>query len=180
MKYIPEGEICKSTLRKRSVFALMSTYMKNKNIQALDLKLIEFFKRTFQPVARFSVFVIFFWFGVIKLLGLSPASPLAEALTAKTVGMQYFEPLFYTIAVLECLVGILFLFPQLTRVVIPLLLFHMVIVCSPLVLVPEFTWQAFMVPTLEGQYIIKNAVVIAVAVGIAASTPPLASRKTFD
>ena len=154
--------------------------MKNKkvNIQALDLTLIAFFNRTFQPVARFSVFLIFFWFGLIKLLGQSPASPLAEALTAKTVGTQYFEPLFYVIAILECIVGILFLFPKLTRVVIPLLLFHMAIVCSPLVLVPEYTWQSFMVPTLEGQYIIKNAVVIAVAIGIAASTTPLVKRKT--
>ncbi len=150
---------------------------KNTHIQTFDLKLIAFFNRTFQPVARFSVFLIFFWFGFIKLLGLSPASPLAEALTAKTVGIQYFETLFYTIAILECIVGILFLFPKLTRIVIPLLLLHMVIVCSPLVLVPEYTWQSFMVPTLEGQYIIKNAVVIAVAIGIAASTTPLVKRK---
>ncbi|MEO5691373.1 MAG: hypothetical protein ABIQ64_04255 [Candidatus Saccharimonadales bacterium] len=156
--------------------------MKHKkiDIQAFDLKLIAFFNRTFQPVARFSIFLIFFWFGFIKLLGLSPASPLAEALTAKTVGMQYFEPLFYAIAVLECIVGILFLFPKLTRIVIPLLLFHMVIVCSPLVLVPEYTWQSFMVPTLEGQYIIKNAVVIAVAIGIAASTTPLSNQRPND
>ena len=152
--------------------------MKNKkiDIHSLDLRLIAFFKRTFNPVARFSVFLIFFWFGLIKLLGLSPASPLAEALTARTVGMQYFDPLFYTLAFLECVVGVLFLFPKLTRVVVPLLLFHMAIVCSPLVLVPDYTWQSFMIPTLEGQYIIKNAVVIAVAIGIAASTTPLVKK----
>lgn len=143
----------------------------------IDLRLIAFFKRTFQTVARVSVFLIFFWFGFIKLLGISPASPLAEALTEKTVGLQYFDTLFIAIALLECLVGILFLFPKATRVVIPLLLFHMAIVCSPLLLVPEFTWQQFLVPTLEGQYIIKNAVVIAVAIGIAASTSPLRNNK---
>lgn len=145
---------------------------------AIDLRLIAFFKRTFQPIARVSVFLIFFWFGFIKLLGISPASPLAEALTEKTVGLQYFDTLFTAIALLECLVGILFLFPKATRIVIPLLLFHMAIVCSPLVLVPEFTWQQFFVPTLEGQYIIKNAVVIAVAIGIAASTAPLRTSKS--
>ena len=146
---------------------------KKPDYQAIDLRLIEFFKRTFIPVARLSVFLIFFWFGAIKLLGLSPASPLAEALTAKTVGIEYFDALFALIALLECVVGILFLFPRLTRIVIPLLLFHMAIVCSPLILIPEYTWQQFMVPTLEGQYIIKNAVVIAVAIGIAASATPL-------
>lgn len=139
----------------------------------LDLRLITFFGRTFLPFARFSIFLIFFWFGLIKLLGLSAAGPLAEALVAKTVGLQYFEPLFYLLAAIEVVIGVLFLFPRATRVVVPLLLFHMLLVCSPLLLVPEFTWQQFGVPTLEGQYIIKNAVVVAVAIGIAASTKPL-------
>lgn len=146
-------------------------------IQAIDLKLIAFFRRTFIPVARFSIFLIFFWFGFIKLLGLSPASPLAEALVSKTVGIQYFDALFYILAAVECIIGILFLFPKATRIVIPLLLFHMLIVCSPLIFVPEYTWQEFAVPTLEGQYIIKNAVVIAVAIGIAASAKPMRPRQ---
>jgi hypothetical protein len=49
----------------------------------------------------------------------------------------------------------------------------MIIVCSPLVFVPELTWKSFLVPTLEGQYIIKNIVVIALAFGVAANTKPL-------
>lgn len=144
-----------------------------KHIEAVDQRLINFFRRTYIPVARGSIFIVFFWFGILKVFGLSPASPLAEALTAKTIGLQYFDPLFVTLAIIECVIGVLFLFPRLTRVVIPLLLFHMAIVCSPLVLVPELTWQSFAVPSLEGQYIIKNAVVVAVAIGIAASTQPL-------
>jgi uncharacterized membrane protein YkgB len=157
----------------------MLRVMKNKKIsyKTIDLSLIAFFKRTFVPVARFSIFLIFFWFGVIKLFGISPASPLAEALTAKTVGLQYFDVLFFLLSLVECAIGILFLFPKATRVVIPLLLFHMAIVCSPLLLVPELTWQQAFVPTLEGQYMIKNAVVIAVAIGIAATTVPLNNKK---
>ncbi len=150
---------------------------KKLNYRAIDLRVIAFFKRTETPVARFAIFLIFFWFGFIKLLGLSPASPLAQALTAKTVGMQYFHLLFMILAFVECLIGVLFLFPKLTRVVVPLLLVHMAIVCSPLVLVPEYTWQQAFVPTLEGQYILKNAVVIAVAIGIAASARPLKARS---
>ncbi|MDB5171168.1 MAG: hypothetical protein JWO35_862 [Candidatus Saccharibacteria bacterium] len=150
---------------------------KKLNYQAIDLKLIAFFRRTFIPVARVSIFLIFFWFGAIKLLGLSPAGPLAKALIDKTVGLQYFDTLFVILALLECIIGLLFLLPRATRIVVPLLLVHMLIVCSPLLLVPHYTWQSFLVPTLEGQYIIKNAVVIAVAIGIAASTQPLAARK---
>jgi uncharacterized membrane protein YkgB len=151
--------------------------IKKHTYESIDVRVIDFFKKIYIPAARISIFLIFFWFGFIKLLGLSPASPLAQALTAKTVGMQYFDALFIILAAIECLIGILFLFPKMTRVVIPLLLFHMLIVCSPLVLVPEYTWQSPFIPTLEGQYIIKNAVVVAVAVGIAASTRPLVRKK---
>jgi uncharacterized membrane protein YkgB len=153
--------------------------IKKDTYESIDLRIIGFFKRTYIPVARVSIFLVFFWFGLIKILGLSPASPLAEALTTKTVGMQYFDALFIILAIIECIIGLLFLFPKMTRVVIPLLLFHMVIVCSPLVLVPEYTWQQPFVPTLEGQYIIKNAVVVAVAIGIAASTRPLARKSAI-
>lgn len=142
-------------------------------IHEFDQGLIDFFGKSFVPFARFSIFLIFFWFGLIKLLGISPAGPLAEALVAKTVGMEYFDPLFYMLAAVECVIGLLFLLPRATRIVVPLLLFHMILVCSPLLIVPEFIWQQFGVPTLEGQYIIKNAVVVAVAIGIAASAKPL-------
>ena len=152
--------------------------VKKQTVEAIDLRIISFFKSTYLLVGRLALFIIFFWFGYIKLIRLSPASPLAEALTAKTVGLQFFHPLFMTIALLECLIGILFLFPKAVRVTIPLLFFHMAVVCAPLLLVPELTWQAPFVPTLEGQYIIKNVVVIAVAFGIAAHTEPLLKQTT--
>jgi hypothetical protein len=95
----------------------------------------------------------------------------------QTVGLQYFNTLFKVLAVYECLIGIMFLFPKLTRVVIPLLVIHLLIVCSPLVLVPHLAWTKPFVPTLEGQYIIKNLAIIGLAIGIAAQTQPLAAGK---
>jgi uncharacterized membrane protein YkgB len=62
--------------------------------------------------------------------------------------------------------------PKAVRITIPLLFIHMAVVCSPLILVPELTWQQPFVPTLEGQYIMKNLVVIALAFGVAANTKP--------
>jgi uncharacterized membrane protein YkgB len=146
--------------------------------QALDLRIIAFFKRSFIPVARVALFVVFFWFGFIKLTGMSPAGPLAEALTAKTVGAEHFDVLFRILAFLECAIGVLFLMPKMVRITIALLFIHMAVVCSPLVLVPEFTWERAFVPTLEGQYIIKNLVIVAVAFGIAAHTQPLLHKST--
>jgi uncharacterized membrane protein YkgB len=125
------------------------------------------------PAARVSIALIFLWFGLVKLIGVSPATPLARELTARTVGAEHFGVLFSSLALLECVIGILFLIPKLTRVATVMLLFHMVIVSSPLLLVPNLTWHGFLVPTLEGQYVIKNAVVVAAAMTIAGASKPL-------
>jgi uncharacterized membrane protein YkgB len=147
------------------------------NIKHLDLKIIAWLRRWFLPLARLAIFIIYFWFGALKLLGLSPATPLAEALVSRTVGAAHFDLLFHLLAGFECLIGILFLFPKATRVVIPLLFIHMLIVCSPLLLVPGLAWSKPFVPTLEGQYIIKNLAIAVLAIGIAAQTKPLAAKR---
>lgn len=149
-------------------------------IQNIDNIVIRLAKKWYVPIARFAFFIIFFYFGILKIAGLSPASTLAHALTERTVGLQYFDAAYITLAFVECLIGILFLIPQATRIVIALLFIHMAVVSSPLLLVPEYTWSAPFVPNLEGQYIIKNIALIAVAVGIAANETPLitaASKK---
>jgi uncharacterized membrane protein YphA (DoxX/SURF4 family) len=147
------------------------------NIKTVDLTIIGYLRRWFLPMARLAICAVYFWFGILKVFNLSPAGPLAQALVAKTVGLSHFHTLFIMLALYECLIGILFLVPKATRVVIPLLLIHMIIVCSPLLLVPHLAWSRAFVPTLEGQYIIKNLAIIALAIGIAAQTPPLARTK---
>lgn len=148
-----------------------------RQLEKIDSWIIETAKRVYMPMARIAFFVIFFYFGLLKLVGLSPASPLAEALTQRTVGMEYFDVLFIGLAVVECLIGLLFLVPKATRVVIALLFVHMAVVCSPLLLVPDMVWSGWLVPSLEGQYIIKNIALIAIAISIAAHTVPLKKRK---
>lgn len=147
------------------------------NINKLDKKLIKFFQRTYIPLARIAFFIVFFWFGLLKLTGISPAESMAEELIATTIGSQYFDVLFKLLAIIECAIGILFLIPKAVRVIIPILFIHMIIVCSPLFLLPSYTWQSLLVPTLEGQYIIKNIVIIALAFGVAANTSPLARKS---
>lgn len=145
-------------------------------IKNIDKTVIKWLQVSFLPVARIAIFIIYFYFGILKLFGQSPASPLALALVAKTVGSAHFDLLFKLLAVYECVLGVLFLFPKFTRIVIPMLFVHLIIVCSPLILVPNLAWTKPFVPTLEGQYIIKNIAIIALAMGIAAQTKPLSSR----
>ena len=60
------------------------------------------------PVARFGLFVIFFWFGILKVLGMSPASPLVAELFAKTIPFMSFGTFIILFGLFECLIGVLF------------------------------------------------------------------------
>ncbi len=145
------------------------------NIQKIDLHILHFLRKISIPLARFSIFVVFFWFGLLKVIDASPASPMVLTLLHKTQWMIPFTPPVFLVlfGLFEMLIGILFLIPGLERVVIPLLFFHMITTMMPLVLLPHMVWTGFLVPTLEGQYIIKNIVIIAVAIGIAAHLHPI-------
>jgi hypothetical protein len=148
-------------------------------IYELDRKSVAFARRAYPIATRTALFVVFFWFGIIKLLGVSPATPLALALTTRTVGPAHFRVLFDGLAVFECVIGVLCLIPRYVRLLILLLLVHMAVVCAPLVLVRELTWEAFLVPTMDGQYIIKNVLIIAAALGLAAHAGPRDQRDSF-
>jgi len=139
----------------------------------LDRRAVAFAARVYPVATRLALFVVFFWFGIVKLMGHSEAAGLALALATKTVGASHFHMMFDTLAIAECVIGILCLIPHAVRIVVAMLFVHMTIVCAPLVLVPELTWQRMLVPTLIGQYIIKNVLVIAAAFGLLAHASPL-------
>ena len=143
------------------------------SIKNIDIKLIHLFRRFSVPVARFGLFVVFFWFGVLKVIGLSPASALVQSLFQQTVPWMQFSTFLVLFGLFECLIGILFLIRGFERVVIPFLFIHMITTFLPLFVVPEETWSGFMVPTLEGQYIIKNLFIIATAMSIASRLHPI-------
>jgi uncharacterized membrane protein YkgB len=142
-------------------------------LKKIDLQLISFFKRMTIPSARFGIFVVFFWFGILKVIGLSPASGVVQRLFEQTIPFIPFDGFLIGFGVFECIIGILFLVKGFERIVIPMLLVHMITTFGPLFFLPTETWQQFMVPTLEGQYIIKNLVIIAAAIGIAAHLHPI-------
>lgn len=125
---------------------------------------------------RISLFIIFFWFGLLKPLGLSAA----EQLVLDTV---YWMPLFSAhtwlsiIGWWEVIIGLCFLFEKTTKVALLLLLLQMTGTFMPLVILPDITFQNsnFFTPTLEGQYILKNILIIAAALII--SNKSLETKK---
>lgn len=110
---------------------------------------------------RVSLGVIFIWFGVLKLFdGLSPA----EDLVKRTV--YWFSPdvFFPILGVWEVLIGVGLLVRPLIRAALLLLFLQMPGTLLPLVLLPEVCFTTFPYGlTLEGQYIIKNLVLVSAA-----------------
>lgn len=118
--------------------------------------------------AHFALFVVFVWFGALKLFeGLSPANPLVAELFGKTLGQLLpilsFPTFMVFFGIFEILIGLLFIIPRMEKVALSLLILHMLTTMMPLFFLPEMAWQQFLVPTLEGQYIIKNIVIVALA-----------------
>ncbi|GIW65931.1 MAG: hypothetical protein KatS3mg094_450 [Candidatus Parcubacteria bacterium] len=134
----------------------------------IDETIIKFLKKIWQPLSKISLFIVFFYFGFLKVLGLSPATPLVEALFQKTLNFFPFSYFIIFFGLFEMLIGLAFIIPHLERLAIFLLIIHMITTFMPLILLPQISWQKFLVPTLEGQYIIKNLVIISLAFVIGA------------
>lgn len=142
-------------------------------LEKFDTSFINFAKHHYAWLARVSLFVIYFYFGFLKIIGLSPAGDLALGFANKMGMGAYGNELYLALAFIECIIGIAILFPRLTRIALFLMFGHMLLVCAPIVLYAEAVWQAPFVPNLEGQYIIKNAALVALALGLVAHTAPL-------
>ena len=145
-------------------------------IRTIDIALIHFFRKISVPFARFAIFTLFFWFGLLKVLDVSPASPLVQALFERTISFMPFPTFMVLFGLFEMLIGVLFLIKGCERAVMPLLFLHMITTFMPLFMVTGATWTSLLVPTLEGQYIIKNLVLIASAIVIAAHLHPIKAR----
>ncbi len=131
----------------------------------IDRKISDFMSHWGVFALRISLGIIFIWFGILKPFGLSPAEPML----LKTVAwIPIFEPKTWLIIIgwWEVAIGILFLFRPTIRVAIALLALQMVGTFMPLFVLPYVTFQAEhfpYAPTTEGQYIIKNLLIISAA-----------------
>ena len=136
------------------------------------LSFINFSKKFALPFSRIALFVIFFWFGILKIFDSSPANPLVENLLKKTLPFITFDTFIVLLGLFEMLIGVAFLIKGFERLAIILLIPHMATTFMPLILLPDATWQRFLIPTLEGQYIIKNLLIISLALVIGSNLIP--------
>lgn len=130
----------------------------------LDRIITQAMARYSVPLMRLSLGVVFFWFGALKLFpNLSPAEDMVRQATF-FVDPAWFIPL---LAIWEMAIGLGFITGKAQRLTILLLFLQMPGTMLPLVVVPQMVWTVFPFGlTLEGQYIVKNLVLIAAALVI--------------
>jgi uncharacterized membrane protein YkgB len=138
----------------------------------LDVVITTSLARVGVPLLRIGLGLVFLWFGALKFFpDLSPAQDLAtrtiSQLTLGAVGPDISLPI---LATWESLIGLGLLSKRFLRTTLLLLAVQMVGTVTPLVLFPAETFTQFpYAPTLEGQYIIKNVVLVGAAMAIGAT-----------
>ena len=135
------------------------------NMNEMDERIAGFMRQWGLVAVRAAFGIIFIWFGILKPLGLSAAEPLVKATVQ---WMPFFQPEGWVALIgwWEVAIGMAFLFRKTLRIAIALLFLQMIGTFMPLVLLPSVTFQAGHIPyapTMEGQYIIKNLLIIAAA-----------------
>jgi uncharacterized membrane protein YphA (DoxX/SURF4 family) len=138
----------------------------------VDIALTEWMARNGIGLLRFSLGVVFLWFGTLKFFpGLSPAQTLAgTTMSALSFGVLAPETAVVILAVWECVIGIGLLTGYFLRATLLLLWLQMLGTITPLFLFPELCFTVVPIaPTLEGQYIIKNLVLVTAAIVIGAT-----------
>lgn len=112
---------------------------------------------------RFSLAIVYIWFGALKIFGMSPAEELV-AVTIYWIPAKFFVPF---LGYWEVAMGIGLLIKRLIPFTIMIILFHLAGTLLPFVIVPNLCFISFpFVPSLVGQYIIKNAVLVSAALTI--------------
>jgi len=134
----------------------------NQLYDRVDRKITHWMANYGLTIMRLGLGVVFLWFGALKLApGASPAEDLVRN-TIYFVDPDLFLPV---LAVWEMLIGVGLLTGKYLRLTLLLLFAQMVGTALPLVVLPETVWTDFpFILTLEGQYIVKNLVIIGSAI----------------
>src|SRR5687767_9454524 len=141
-------------------------------LESLDRRITAWMNRHGVTLTRISLGIIFLWFGALKFFpGISPAESLATDTITRLTGGNIPENLARIgLASWEVLIGLGLLSGNFLRITLLLLWLQMAGTLLPLVFFPDETFAWFpLVPTLEGQYIIKNLVIISAAIVVGAT-----------
>ena len=117
---------------------------------------------------RIAIAAVYVWFGALKVSGTTPVRALVEATTPWS-DPSWFVP---AMGLFEVLLGLWLMSGRGLRAALPLFVAHMIGTFGVLVMVPEVAFQngnPFQL-TVEGEFVVKNLVVLAAVIVVATRT----------
>jgi uncharacterized membrane protein YphA (DoxX/SURF4 family) len=146
--------------------------MSPERLEAADSAITGWMARHGPVLLRVTLGIVFVWFGLLKFF---PSVSPAEELASRTIDVLSggFIPTAVSLPLLaawESLIGLGLLIGRGLRGILLLLYVQMLGTLTPIVLFPhEIFVRIPFVPTLEGQYIIKNLVLISAGIVVGAT-----------
>ncbi len=150
------------------------------SLEVFDRTFIMFLRKHADQIARFALFLIFFWFGVLKVFLLSPAGPLVVNLLHATF-LGWIDPNTFVIwfGIFEVILSFMILIPRIERITFAALLFHLFTTVMPLFIIPHEVWDGILIPNVMGQYIIKNIALLSLGLILFARLTPMTKTHSI-
>jgi uncharacterized membrane protein YkgB len=112
---------------------------------------------------RIAMAVVYIWFGGLKVFGLSPAHDLV----VRTITYFFPPQMVPVLGYWEVAIGVCFLFRKTLPLAIGLFALHVPGTMTPLAVLRDLSFVQFpFVPSMVGQYIVKNLVLIGAVITI--------------
>ena len=139
-------------------------------IARIDAVLVPWLQKWSKPLLRVALGIVFVWFGALKVLDVSPVSDLVAS-TVYWVDPDWFVP---ALGVVEVAIGIGLIGGWLLRWVLLVFVFQMIGTALVFVVRPEVAFQDGnpLKLTVEGEFVIKNLVLIAAALVVGSTIEP--------
>ena len=104
-----------------------------------------------------SMSITFFWFGALKVMGVSPVIGLLQ----QSFSLFATQPYLGLLGLFEMMIAVGLLIPKIRKVTISLTILHLLGTISVIVISPNILFAPyFPVLTMEGEFIVKNFILI--------------------
>ncbi len=123
---------------------------------------------------RYSLGIVFFWFGILKLFNASPVIEIIERALPPMLGES--ELFMFSLAFVEMLIGIAFLANRFVKLAAFVMIGHLLVATGSVLITQGFT-PRFPVLSFAGEFVVKNIVLIAAGVILIAEKNEKTSEK---
>ncbi|MEK7514788.1 MAG: DoxX family membrane protein [Patescibacteria group bacterium] len=141
--------------------------MHNAFLQSIDAQILQWLQRYGVSLLRISLGIVFLWFGLLKVLGMSPVGYVVQS----AYTLLPLEQFLVILGLFEIVVGIGLLTKRALRFVFALLWIEMLGTFIALASAPAlFMRESLFALTVEGEFVIKNLVLVAASMVVAGAT----------